>query len=518
MEILIENATVVDGSGSSAFESNVLIESERISYIGKERFRAKRIIDGRGLILTPGFIDTHSHSDFTIIADPRAEGKITQGITTEINGNCGVSATPIEGEVLERRKPEFDELGIKPWRDLTEFKEILKNIRPATNFAGLCGHGNLRGIVLGYRNIRAEKRDLDKMRELLRRELSQGVLGLSTGLIYPPGIFSTTEELIELSKTLKGFKAIYTTHIRSEGNSLLASIEEAITIGRKAKVPVHISHLKTSGEENWWKIEAVFAAVEEAQKEGVKITADRYPYTASATDLDAFLPSWIIEGSRDEIIGRLKTKRARAEIKRVIKEKKLLEKIIISHVQFEGHKDFEGKRLGELTNYHNAQDFVCDLLIHCSLNVGVIYFSMSEENLRKILSKPYVMIGTDSSARSTDGVTRRGKPHPRGFGSFPRFFRKYVFDDKLLSLEEAVRKCTSLPAKVFGLRGRGLIKEGYFADLVLFDPSEIGDRATYQEPFIISSGIKYVIVNGAVTVEDGVLTGDRNGRWLNLER
>ncbi|MCX8034268.1 MAG: D-aminoacylase [Thermodesulfovibrio sp.] len=516
MDLLIKNASVIDGTGRPLFKANIGIKDNKISYIGKEIFSAKRIIEANQYILSPGFIDTHSHSDFTILADPRAEGKITQGITTEINGNCGVSAFPMIGETFERRLPELNVLGLQGWNSIDKYVSILKKRQPAINITTLCGHGNLRGSVIGYKNMPANKKQMIQMKNLLRKQFSYKIRGISTGLIYPPGIFADTEELIEITKIIKSFKGIYATHMRSEGDKLLSAVEEALVIGRKAEIPVHISHLKTSGRENWWKINSLLTTIESALRDGIRVTADRYPYTASATDLDAFLPSWIIEGKKEDIITRLKSIKVRREIKKHLKKKgkSFLDNLIISDVFFENDKKFEGKRIGEFTDIENAADFISDLLIRSELNVGVIYFSMSEENLIRILSKPYVMIGTDSSARCSSGVTSQGKPHPRGFGSFTRFIRKYVLEKKLMSLEEAIRKITFLPAKTFKIEKRGIIREGYFADIVIFDPAEIEDRATFEEPFKISKGIKYVIVNGAIAVEDGCLTGSKKGEIL----
>lgn len=516
MDLFIKNASVVDGTGKPLFKSNLGIKEGRIVYIGRDNLPAKRILLADDFILTPGFIDTHSHSDFTILADPRAEGKITQGITTEINGNCGVSAFPLIGEVLERRLIEIESLGLKKWETLQDYISLIEEKKPAINLVFLCGHGNIRGAVIGYKNLKANKKHLWEMKRLLRAQFSHKIRGLSTGLIYPPGIFSDKEELIEMVKVVHNFKGIYATHIRSEGEQLLSAVEEALLIGKKAKVPVHISHLKTSGSENWWKIEALLKLIESAQAEGIKVTADRYPYIASATDLDAFLPSWIIEGSRDTIIERLKSKGIRKEIQKylITRGENFLNRLIISDVLFEADKIFEGKRLAQITNLKEASNFICDILIRSNLHVGVIYFGMSEQNLERILSKPYVMIGTDSSARSRDGITAHGKPHPRGFGSFPRFLKRYAIDKNLISLEEAIRKITFLPSKTFKIQKRGLIKEGYFADIVIFDPSEIEDRATFEEPFNVSRGIKYVIVNGKISVEEGRLEDKRNGALL----
>lgn len=516
MNLFIENASILDGTGKDFFKANIGIKDNKIVYIGKEKFTAERIINANGLILTPGFIDTHSHSEFTILAAPEAEGKITQGITTEINGNCGVSCSPMIGEVIERKLPELTSLELTTWNTIQEYISQLERVRPAINFATLCGHGNIRGSIIGYKNIKVRKKDIKKMKELLYKELLSGVKGLSTGLIYPPGMFADSEEIIELARTLKKFKGIYATHMRSEGDKLFGALEETILIGRMADISVHISHLKTSGKGNWWKIDSVLKMIEDVKKEGLKISADRYPYIASATDLDAMLPSWIVEGTRDDIIKRLRSDTVRKKIKEYLKQRGMdfLNSLLISDVAYEKDKKIEGKRLGELTDLESASQFICDILIRSNLYVGVIYFGMKEENLEKILSQPYVMIGTDSSARCSSGITAKGKPHPRGFGSFPRFIKKYVLDRGLLSLQDSIRKITYLPAKTFRIEKRGLIKEGYFSDIVIFDPAEIEDRATFTEPFNVSKGIKYVIVNGEIAVEDGTLTGKRNGKVL----
>lgn len=516
MDLLIKNVSIIDGTSRPLFKANIGIKGDKILYIGSENFSCKRIIEAKNYILTPGFIDTHSHSDFTILADSRAEGKITQGITTEIYGNCGVSAFPMIGECFERRLPELNALGLKRWNNINEYVSLLKKKKLAINITTLCGYGNLRGSVIGYKKMPANKEHIKQMKSLLKDQFSYKIRGISTGLIYPPGIFADTEELIEITKLIRSYRGIYATHIRSEGDKLLAAIEEALLIGRKAKVSVHISHLKTSGRENWWKIDSLLQTIDSAIRDGISVTADRYPYIASATDLNAFLPSWIIEGNREDIIERLKSRKVRKRIKRYLKTKgeSFLQNFLISDVYSEKDKQFEGKKLGELTNVDNASDFISELLIRSNLCIGVIYFGMSEENLIKILSKPYVMIGTDSSARCSNGLTAKGKPHPRGFGSFPRFLRKYVLEKKLMSLEKAVNKITFLPAKTFKIEKRGVIRERYFADIVIFDPNEIVDRATFEEPFRVSKGIKYVIVNGAITVEDGCLTGNRKGKIL----
>ncbi|MBE0427378.1 MAG: D-aminoacylase [Nitrospirae bacterium] len=537
VNILIKNGLIFDGTGSEPFEADIGIKKDRIAFIKKKTdVFADRVIEARGLAVTPGFIDTHAHSDFTILADPRAEGKVSQGVTTEINGNCGLSAAPLFGEVMKRREEDLNDLGIKErWSEFKEYFEILGNRKPALNFMTLAGHGNIRACIMGYEYRTPDENDLIKMQALLRKTIEDGATGLSTGLIYPPGLYSTTEELIELCRILKqtgkyshfsdndnltsGY--IYTSHIRSEGDRLLESIEEVINIGKEAGVKVHISHIKTGGEKNWHKIDAVISLIEEARDRGIKITCDRYPYVAASTDLDTILPFWVYEGGKEREMERLRNTEVKERIKKEIEykypDKGYWNKIYIAAVDSESRKWMEGKSIAEIAHRKDSDhvDMLINILIEEKLRVSAIFYSMSEDNLKRFLMLPYVMIGTDSSARCASGPTRKGKPHPRGFGSFPIFLGRYVRDGSLMNLSEAVKKITMIPAKTFGIDKRGIITEGAFADIVVFDHERITDRATFDDPYLKPKGIHYVIINGLTVLWEGELTGIRPGRILS---
>lgn len=520
--IIIRKGLLIDGSGKEGMVNDIGIKGDKIEAIGDlKNHRAEKFIDAKGLAVSPGFIDTHAHSEFTLVADPRAEGKVMQGVTTEINGNCGLSAAPILGEAAGQREGDFEQYGIKErWSNFKDYFSILERKGLGLNFRTLAGHGNIRASVIGYDNRKPMEVEMARMKSLLDEALKDGASGISTGLCYPPGVYSTTEELIELSKVVSSHGGIYASHMRSEGDNLLESIGEAMRIGKEAGIPVQISHLKTSGEKNWWKIDSVFELIEDEKNSGLDITCDRYPYIASSTDLDTILPSWTYEGGNEKELERLKS----SKVQRVIKEEVILghpgkdywERVIVASVSSEKNKWMEGKSLGYISNEINREpvEMLFQVLIEERLRVTAIYFSMNEENLKKILKKPYIMFGSDSSARSADGVTAKGKPHPRGFGTFPKILGRYVREEKILSLEEAIRKMTALPAKRFGLKGRGLVREGYYADIVVFDPEKIIDRSTFGNPFRYPEGIVHIFINGVPVVEDGRHNGNLPGKML----
>jgi N-acyl-D-amino-acid deacylase len=533
IDLLIKNGIIFNGTLSEPLDADVGISGDRIVSIdnrsgirGKSlRFLQKpgKIIDAEGLSIAPGFIDTHAHSDFTLFADPRAEGKICQGITTEINGNCGLSAAPLYGDALYQREDDLKEFGIRErWSTFKEYFNHLKKRGPSINFATLAGHGNIRASVKGYKDQELTKADLKKICILLMESIKEGAIGLSTGLIYPPGVYSNTEELVELARCCKDL--IYTTHMRSEGEKLIESIKEAIKIGREAGIKIHISHIKTSGKENWHKIKDAVKVIENSRNEGALLTCDRYPYTASSTDLDAILPSWTFSGGKEKELNRLGDlgirKKIKNQILKKISSKDYWKNIFISSLNLDKNMWMLGKSLHDVGRIKGRKpvDILFDLLVEENLRVGAIFSSMNEDNLQKFLSLPYCMIGTDSSARSFSGLTFKGKPHPRGFGSFPKFLGKYVRDKGIMSMSEGIYKATMLPAMTFGIHKRGVIKKGVFADLVIFDQEKINDMATFEEPFLKPEGIYYVLVNGLPAVWEGKITGVRAGRVLKHGR
>jgi len=527
IDILIRNGRVYDGSGGDPFIADIGIAGDRIVFVSRlpERYggKAGKIIEAEGLSIAPGFIDAHSHSEFTLLAASHAEGKIFQGVTTEINGNCGLSAAPLYGEARAHRENDLNELGIEErWSTFQEYFQILERRRPAINFATLTGHGNIRASVIGYADRPPDSAEMERMQTLLKDSVGEGAIGLSTGLIYPPGVYANTEEIIGLSRCIKD--RIYASHMRSETDRLLEAIEEAIRIGRESGIAVHISHIKTGGRNNWSKIDRALSAMESARAEGLTVTCDRYPYTAASTDLDAVLPSWTYAGGAEEELKRLRTPEVRSAVRNEVMsqrpEEEYWSSIAISSVNSESNKWMEGKTLSFLSGIVKKEpvDFLLDILIEEKLRIGAIFHSMNEDNLRRFLTRPYVMIGSDSSVRSTDGPTHRGKPHPRGFGTFPRFIGRYARDLHLMNIGEAVRKITLLPSETFGLMGRGRLKEGFYADVVVFDEERIIDRATFEQPFLKPEGIYYVLVNGSPVVWEGYYTGNRPGRILRNGR
>lgn len=522
IDLLIKDGTVYDGSLSSPAVKDIAVAGDTITAIGSfHAHDASAVIDAAGLAVAPGFIDSHAHSDFTILADPRAEGKVSQGVTTEINGNCGMSAAPLFNKAFERRQDDLKDLGIRDqWNTLSQYYALLAKKGTALNLATLAGHGNIRGCVMGYDDKMPTEGDFSKMSALLRTAIDEGAIGLSSGLIYPPGVYSKTEELIELAKPLNKKGLIYASHMRSEGESLVEAVQEVIRIGREADIQVHISHIKTAGEKNWHKAERVIALLEDARSSGVLLTCDRYPYIASGTDLDSLLPAWTYEGGNAKEMKRLidpvESERIRQEIQVQTGKNDYWKTVIISSVDSEKNVWMEGMTVSAISASLRLSeiDTLFRILIEEKLRVGAIFLSMSEGNLKKFLSLPYCMIGSDSSARSSDGPTRKGKPHARGFGTFPRFLGRYAGDNGIMGLSEAIYRSTSLPAGTFGLKNRGGLREGMYADIVIFDPKTIMDRATFDDPYQRSSGIEHVLVNGVPVIRGGVFAGNFPGRVL----
>jgi N-acyl-D-amino-acid deacylase len=520
-DILIRGGLVYDGVSVPRLW-DIAVSGDRISYAGPSRTEeAAFVIDARGLVVCPGFIDTHAHSDFTIVADNRAEGKIMQGVTTEVNGNCGMSAAPLYNGAFERRQEDMNELGIRErWNTVAEYFDIVEKKGTAVNTAMLIGHGNIRGSVVGYDDRKPTAAEMEEMRRLLAESIEEGAIGFSTGLIYPPGIYSETGELVELAKMLKDRSLIYASHMRSEGSGLIDAVRETIRIGREAGVKIQVSHIKTAGQQNWGKAGEVVSLLTEAIRSGVEVTCDRYPYTASSTDLDAVLPAWAYAGGNEEELRRLRDEKERQNIARELKEQAspagYWNRVLISSVASEGNAWMEGRTVSDAAMVLGMDEInaVFKILLDERLRVGAIFLSMCEENLRQFLSLPFCMIGSDSSARSFDGPTRKGKPHPRTFGTFPRLFGRYVRDENLISFGDAVYKSTALSAETFGLKGRGRIAEGMFADIVVMDPARIADRATFDDPFVRPEGVSHVLVNGKPAVLEGECTGALAGKVL----
>ena len=515
-DVLIKDGRIIDGTGNPWFESDVAIEGSRIAAIGKLGSSAKRIINAEGLAVAPGFIDTHSHSDLMLMVQPHAKQKIMQGITTEIVGQDGLGEAPLRDDVVDDWRKYLAGLNGDPdikwsWRTFSEYLGALESARPSINVASLVGHGNIRLLAMGMENRAPSTSEIKKMRTLVDGAMEQGAFGLSTGLIYAPCVYANTDELVELCRTASNHRGIFVVHMRNEGDQLLESIDEVVTIGKKSGIPVHISHFKTSGKQNWGRADLALESVSKARSDGVDVTFDQYPYTAGSTFLSSLLPSWVHDGGSVEMIRRLRDDETRAKIRSEMTDSRGAETgwdaVYVTSVKNEANRQFEGRTVQEIADKRGQTpiDVVMDLIIEEENAATMVGFSMSEDDVRTIMRSPFQMV-------CTDGIVL-GKPHPRAYGSFPRVLGLYVREG-VVRLEEAVRKMTSLPAQRFSLSGRGLIRPGMFADITIFDTKTVVDKATYSDPIQFPEGIEYVIVNGQITVKDGVHVGTRAGTVL----
>jgi N-acyl-D-amino-acid deacylase len=518
VDLLITNARIVDGSGSAARTGNIAIAGGRIASLGTASPAAARTIDAKGRIVAPGFIDMHSHSDIPLVTDGNAQSKIRQGVTTEVIGESG-SVAP------STAYPEFN-----------AYFSTLEQNGISVNLLSYVGLGSVREEVIGNDNRPPTQAELQKMQAIVREAMQQGAFGVSTGLIYPPNAYADIEELASLSRVAAQAGGLYASHLRYDGLKYKEGLEEIIAIAERAKLPGHIFHLKITGSRNFGRMKDAIALVESARKRGVRISADQYPYVASSTGLTATIPDWAEEGGSARLAERLKDPATRARIRREMEdpnptwENRYQSAGTWQNVQLASigrtrgvgdanqnpNRKYEGMRVAEAAKAAGKDpfDFVFDLLVSERGSVGCVYFIMSEDDLKLALQQPWVAIGSDGSALATEGPLRSGVPHPRNFGTFPRVLGRYVREQKVVPLEEAIRKMTSLPASILGLTDRGTLQPGKTADLVIFDPATVIDRATFENPFQYSDGISTVVVNGQVVLDEGRHTGARPGRVL----
>ena len=538
LDLIIVNGVIVDGSGSSAFKADIGITGDRIvSCDGSlHEAEANRVIDAAGLTVAPGFIDAHSHSDTYLLLEPDAPSKISQGITTEINGQCGGAAVPcldkarLPSDWNSQLYPSLKNGGLisadqpgATWETVAEYRELFDSVRPAVNSVQFVGHNTLRAGVMGYEPRVASDDEIKLMKFRLEEAFDHGCHGLSTGLLYQPGKYAQQREIDQLVDLVAARNGIYATHMRSEGKQLEESVDEVLNLMRRSGVQAQISHLKASGESNWDKLDRVIETLNQARASGMNLHSDRYPYLAGGTDLDIVLPDWAEAGGRDAILKRVRDKSTCVKIVEYLdcQSGRDWRKVMIGGGWSDLVRSYSGYTVAEAADKEGTTPgaLVCRFIETDETRTTAFFFGMCEENLRKVLSQSWIMPGSDASLRAPWGVLGMDHPHPRAYGTMPRYLRmmcgRIKGFDKICSFEEAVSRMTLLPANTFGLKDRGCIRKGAFADLVVFDSQNFIDKASYAKPHQFAEGLAYTVVNGGVVYEGaGRFTGDRRGRIL----
>lgn len=528
LDVIIRGGTVYDGSGRKPVKADVGIVGDKVVSIGDlSRQKALISIDASGMAVAPGFINMLSWSTESLIVDPRSLGELRQGVTTQIFGE-GFSMGPLNERMKKQMKDDQGDLKFDiGWTTLAEYLQYLEKRGVSQNVASYVGATTIRMNVIGEEDKQPTPEQMQQMRELVRREMEAGALGIGTSLIYAPAFYAKTEELIEMCKVAAKYKGKYISHMRSEGNRLIEAVEELLRISREAKIPAEIYHLKAAGKENWPKMDKVLAMVEAARKNGMKITADMYTYPAGATGLDAAMPPWVLDGGYPELFKRLKDPATRKKIIDEIRtptdkwENLYLaagsaERVLLVGFKNDKLKPLTGKTLAEVAKMRGTdpETTILDLVLEDQSRVGTVYFLMDEENIKKQIKKPWVSFGSDAESIAPEGAFLKSNPHPRSYGNFARLLGKYVRDEKVISLSEAVRRLSSLPATNLGLDRRGSLRTGYFADVVVFDPRTIADKATFDKPHQFAVGVRDVLVNGVPLLRNGEHTGKFSGRAL----
>jgi N-acyl-D-amino-acid deacylase len=527
-DLIVKGGTVYDGTGAAPQHVDVAIRGDRIAGLGDfSKASAPTIINARGLAVAPGFINMLSWSTESLIQDGRSESEIRQGVTTEIMGE-GESMGPVNDRVREHMLREQKDIKYDvKWNTLAEYLQYLEKRGISCNVASFIGATTIREYVIGFDDRAPRPDELDQMRALVRQEMESGALGIGTSLIYPPAFYAKTDELIELCKVAAKYQGKYISHMRSEGNQLLQALDELIRIARQANIPAEVYHIKAAGRKNWGKIDSLLSRIESAQKDGLKIRANMYTYTAAGTGLDACLPPWTEEGGYPALFKRLRDPAMRAKIAAEVKidtdkwENLYLaagspDKILLVGFKSEKMKPLTGKSLAEVAKLRGKDpiETIMDLIAEDESRIDSIYFLMSEENVKKEIAKPWISFGSDEASQAPEGVFLKSNPHPRAYGCFARVLGKYVRDEKVITLPQAIRKLSGLPATNLGLDHRGFLKEGMFADVVVFDPATMADRATFDKPHQYAIGMKHVFVNGVQVIKEGEHTDAKPGRAL----
>lgn len=527
-DLLFTNARVVDGTGAPWFSADVGVRGGRIAAVGKlAGAPSKRTIDASGLVVAPGFIDLLGQSEYNVLVDPRAASKVTQGITTEVTGE-GDSIAPTDEKAIAENEDIYRKYGVRPdWRTLGQYFASLERRGTAINLGTFIGSGGVRAMVVGRENRPATPEELRRMEALVDQAMREGALGVSSSLQYIPNIYSQTSELVALAKVAAGYGGAYFTHQRSESGRLSASLDEVFTIARDAKIRTQIWHLKTAYKPNFGRMPEILKSIEDARARGIDVAANQYPWNRASNGLDACLPPWVREGGREALLKRLADPPTRERVKADMAKEATdwenqylgsggAEGIMVAEVLDPKLKAYEGKTIASIAAAENKdpRDAVIDIVLADRANAGCIIAIMDERDVRAALAHPLVSFGTDSPAKATDGPLSHETSHPRGWGSAARILGYYVREEKVLKLEEAIRKMTSFAAEAAGLPDRGLVKPGFAADLAVFDPATVRSVATFESPNHYSEGFRYVAVNGVLVVDDGKITGKTPGRAL----
>ena len=527
-DVIIRGGTVYDGTGAAGRRTDVGIQGDRIAAVGDlTSVQAPSIIDATGLAVAPGFINMLSWSTESMLVDGRSQGEIREGVTTQIFGE-GSSMGPLTPDMKRRMIEQMGDLKYPiTWTRLSEYLKHLEEQGVSQNVASFIGATTIREHVIGLEDKQATSAQLDEMRALVRDEMEAGALGIGSSLIYAPAFYASTEELIELCKVAAQYRGKYISHIRSEGNRLTEAIDELIRISREANIPAEIYHLKAAGQANWPKMDRVIARIEAARQEGLKITADMYTYTAGATGLDASMPPWVLDGGYDAAYTRLADPEMRKTIAAAIRTPSddwenlyraagSPDRVLLVEFKSDKLKPLTGKTLAEAAKLRGEDpiETIMNLVLEDRSRVGTVYFMISEDNIRKQIVLPWVSFGSDAASMAPELPFTKSSAHPRAYGNFARVLAKYVRDDRVLPLAEAIRKLSGLPATNLELDRRGFLKEGMFADVVVFDPSTIADRATFENPHQYAIGVKHVFVNGSQVIKNGEHTGAKPGRAL----
>ena len=523
-DVVLRGARVVDGTGSPWYRGDVAIDDDRVSAVGAVDGDGDVELELAGRVVAPGFIDIHTHSDFTLPANRDAHSKVRQGVTLEVVGNCGTSAAPRHGAAARSVDDWFASNGLaeavdaEEWTTMAEYLDHVDRAGVSLNVGSLVGHGNVRAAVVGHDDRAPTADELDEMRDLVAEAMADGAVGLSTGLFYPPGCYADTDEVVALAEVAAAHGGFYATHMRSESDELGESVAETIEIGRRADVPVQISHHKAIGPDNWGKVRSTLRRMELArEREGIDVQCDQYPYVASSTSLGALLPNWAHDGGDDALLERLRDPESRARIREELKTDRnsSWDGVLVTGVQNPDLKDCQGRTIAELAasdgEHREPAEILLDVVLQDENRTMHVNFGMDEDDVRTVMRHDLTMVGSDGSSLCPCGPLGEGVPHPRNYGTFPRVLGRYVREESVVSLEDAVHKMTGMPASRMGLGDRGVLKAGAYADVTVFDPETVEQTGEWLDPAVYPAGIEHVLVNGRFVVRDGDHTGERPG-------